>query len=88
VPGSAPRKTLLKTRIVKKELGPTWKRTVSRFDPFVAGAHGFSRLKSRSIATVPFATISFSSVPVWLSASCVAEFPELLPKSKSSGSVK
>jgi hypothetical protein len=73
---------------VKKELGPTWKRTVSRFDPFVAGAPGFSRLKSRSIATVPFATIIFSSVPVWPFASGVAEFPELLLKSKSIGSAK
>jgi hypothetical protein len=41
-PSSGPRKILLKTRIVKKELGPTWKRNVSSFDSFVAESIPFS----------------------------------------------
>ena len=90
--GSAPRKILLKTRIVKKELGLTWNRKISRFDYRVPEAVPLSRFKSRSIATFPFATIIFSSVPVWPSGffpwGCGVEFPELLLKSKTSGSVK
>ena len=37
-PASGPRKASLKTRIVKKELGPTWKRNVSGFASFVPGS--------------------------------------------------
>ena len=90
--GSAPRKTLSKTRIVKKELGLTWNRKVSRFDSWVPAAVPLSRFKSRSIVTFPFATIIFSRVPdcrsCFFSGDCGAEFPELLLRSKRSGRVK
>ena len=91
-PMSGPRKALLKTRTVKKELGPTSKRNVSSFDSLSSESIPLSRFKSRSIATFPFATIIFSRVPVspsgFFPADWTAEFPELLLKSKSSGSVK
>ena len=35
-PGRGPRKTLLKTRMVKKESGATWKRKCPSFDFSVA----------------------------------------------------
>ena len=62
--GSGPRRSLLRTRIVKKELGPTSKRKVSSFDSCVPELIPLSRSKSRSIATFPVATTILSRVPV------------------------
>ncbi len=91
-PASGPRKTWLKTRIVKNEFELTSKRAVSQFDPDASLRIPVSRAESRSIVTFPLATIILSRVPVCAFGlspdDCGAGFPELLFKSKSSGSAK
>src|SRR6185369_5597444 len=62
-PGSRPRSSPLKTRIVKKEFGAASKRRRWSCD---LDLPPFNRLRSRSSDTLPFATIIFSRVPVWL----------------------
>jgi len=91
-PGSGPRRTWLKTRIVKKELGLASKRSISLFEDWFSDEVPFSCPKSRLIVTFPLAMIILSRVPVCPSAASPwdwgTEFPALLPKSKSSESAK
>ena len=90
-PDSGPRRTLLTTRIVKKEFGRASKRNVSSFDSPVE-AIPLSRFKSRSMMTVPLATMSLSMVCVAVcelfSGDDGAEFPELSVCNNNSGSAK
>ena len=92
-PGSGPRKTSLKTRIVKKELGPTSKRKVSTFDSLRRGIDSLESIQieiHRHDSTRDDHSFksSGSALRGFFAGDCGAEFPELLLKSKSSGSVK
>ena len=92
VAASGPRKASLKTRTVKKELGPTWNRNVSSFESVVPEAVPLSRFRIEIHRHASLPDDHLSRVPLCPSAlfsgSGDAEFPELLLKSKSSGSVK
>ena len=93
-PGADPRNRSLKTRMGKKELAPTAKRSVMGLATREsAKPSGFNPVRSRSMVTLPFSTIIFWSVPAGASASFLGglrlcSLPHYITRSESKGSAR